>query len=216
MAAISSIYIPHIKKDSNAEFIAYIFERNLIAQVSRVAIEYNKKTKKYSAYVGIEYWHDTETAYNFIKRLNNPNKETTLIYRDDDWWTVKINNFPHKVLIGSRRRILTLFKLEDIVYKKDIKIDYERTKLLRSILSQIQDKDEIKIDYERTNRLKSILFQFQDINQEQDRAEFDQEWKAEEEDFHMNYEKELEYYELRQDEEDYEDYWCESEFLRQF
>lgn len=109
MSAISSVYIPHIKKDNDAEFIAYIFERNLIAQVSRVAIEYNKKTKKYSAFVGIHAWCDTEIAYNFLHRLKNPKKEARIVYRDDEWWLVEVNKFPHK-LSANKKRALTIFR----------------------------------------------------------------------------------------------------------
>lgn len=59
MSPISSIYIPHIEKNITAEFIAFIFDKNEIAEVSRVAIEYNKKNKNYSAYVCIFAWYDT-------------------------------------------------------------------------------------------------------------------------------------------------------------
>jgi hypothetical protein len=130
MSAITSLYIPNIQKEITAEFIAFVFERNLIAQVSRVAIEYNKKNKKYYAFVEIRAWYDTETAYNFITRLKNPYKETRFIYRDDEWWIVEINKFPHKLTSSKHpkgtcvSRALTIFD----------RIDVDRTILLKNIL----------------------------------------------------------------------------------
>ena len=68
MNAVTSIYIPCIETEFNAEFIADVFDRNGIAQISRVFIEPNKNdSNKYNrAYVGIKLWHDNETAFNFI------------------------------------------------------------------------------------------------------------------------------------------------------
>ena len=156
MSAISSVYIPHIKKDNDAEFIAYIFERNLIAQVSRVAIEYNKKTKKYSAFVGIHSWCDTEIAYNFLHRLKNPKKEARIVYRDDEWWVVEVNKFPHKLISKAsglnKKRTLTIFRpLTD--YSR---IDYP----LPSPPDFLPDFDDQDLD--------------QDLDQDQDAIDFEQ------------------------------------------
>lgn len=111
MSPITSVYLPIVQKEMNAEFIAHIFEKNDIAKVSRIAVEFNRKTKKHSAYVGIEFWHDTECAYNFIRRLNNPNKEARIVYRGDDWLVAKINKSPQKLLSSSsnKKRVLTIF-----------------------------------------------------------------------------------------------------------
>lgn len=107
MSPITSVYIPNIQKDVDAEFIAHIFEKNDIAKVSRIAIEH-KKNKQF-AYVAIEFWHDTEVAYNFINRLNNPNKEARIVYRGDDWWVAQINKSPQK-LLSAKKRAVTVFQ----------------------------------------------------------------------------------------------------------
>jgi len=109
MSVITSIYLPSIQKNTNAEFIAHIFERNEIAQVSRVAIEFNKKTKKSCAYIAIDSWYDTENAYNFIHRLKNVNKEARIVYKDDDWWVAEINYLPHKLYSSNKKRVITIF-----------------------------------------------------------------------------------------------------------
>lgn len=110
MTAITSIYIPHVNKIFDSQYIADIFAKNGIAQINRVAIEpYKSKGYDYNrVYVGIQFWHDTETAYNFIQRIKNPTKEAKIIYGDDNWWTVEVNNFPHKLEKGKKRE-LTIF-----------------------------------------------------------------------------------------------------------
>lgn len=92
MTPIKSICIPRIEKTFDAKLIADIFDRNGIAQVSRVYIEhYNNINNR--AYIEIKYWKDTEVAYHFIERLRNPNREARLVYNDDNWWPVIISNF---------------------------------------------------------------------------------------------------------------------------
>jgi hypothetical protein len=127
MSPITSIYLPKIQKDVNAEFIAHIFEKNDIAKVSRISIEFNKKNKR-CAYVAIGFWHDTETAYNFINRLNNPNKEARIVYHEDDWWVAEINKFPHKLIGGSsnKKTVITVFH--------DVFINYKKTNALKALL----------------------------------------------------------------------------------
>lgn len=117
MSPISSIYIPHVEKKYTAEFIAEVFLKNGIAKVSRVAIEtyknnINTDLDKYKqAYVEIESWCETETAYNFIQRLKTPFLEARLVYEDDFWWSVEINNFPEKLSSNYYNdNILTIFK----------------------------------------------------------------------------------------------------------
>jgi hypothetical protein len=157
MSAISSLYISNIEKDMNADFIAFIFEKTQIAQVSRVAIEYNKKNKKYSAFVGIQYWNDTESAYNFITRLKNPHKEARMVYSDDQWWVVEINKFPHKLLSSNAKRQLTVYPtfdinirltnlLKTILFGEPIEPDFYPT--FDEDLDQYQDEDQYQDQYQ--------------------------------------------------------------------
>lgn len=115
MADIKSIYIPHIDinifhKIPNileyniGDYIVDKFSKNNIANIDKIIFEPYKlshiksnKQKFCSAYLRIQNWHDTENAYNFIKRLQNENKETRFVHNMDDWWTVRINKYHHKL-----------------------------------------------------------------------------------------------------------------------
>ena len=155
MNPITSIYIPCIDNRFNAEFIANVFNLNGIAKVSKVYIEpykyiINNDLNGYNrAYISIKSWHETEAAYNFIGRLRNPNKETRLVYSDDNWWPVKINNNINK--LASNKRVLTVFEEKQANFCDDdlntttdeldefVQIDAEKTKLLRNIISKFKD-----------------------------------------------------------------------------
>lgn len=111
---IQNIYIPRIESIFNAEFIADTFHKNGIAKVSKIYIEpyieHNKYTitEKYNrAYINIKYWYNTKSATNFIDRLMNPNREVRLIYDDENWWPIHINNYPEK--ITYKNNVLTIF-----------------------------------------------------------------------------------------------------------
>jgi len=131
MNPITSIYIPHIEASFNAEFIASIFERNGIAQVSRIYIEpcktimknednknknrhnYNSNNINYNnVYIEIHSWYDTENAYNVIESIRDPYKEARIVYGHNNWWTAHINNYPEKLY--NKTRILTIFKDSNI------------------------------------------------------------------------------------------------------
>lgn len=155
MSAISSLYIPCVEKNINAEFIANVFEKNGIAMVSRIAIESIKNTgaKFNRVYIGINYWFDTEAAYNFIWRLKNPAFEARIIYEDDNWWPVSINKFPHKLFSEyGKGRLLTIFN-------QNVDMDFFETE---------EAYEEIKIDIEKTNQLKAIIAGFNKKNDEDD------------------------------------------------
>jgi hypothetical protein len=119
MAIIKSIYIPHIYinmfhkipnileyniGDYIGDYIVDKFRKNNIANIDKIIFEPYKlshiksnKQKFCSAYLRIQNWHDTENAYNFIKRLQNENKETRFVHNMDNWWTVRINKYHHKL-----------------------------------------------------------------------------------------------------------------------
>ena len=112
MNAVTSLYIPHVEKQYNAEFIAGIFSKNGLAQVSRVFIEpyktnINNHLNYNRAYVQIDSWHETEAAYSFIQRLRNPSTEARLVYSEDNWWAVDINRCPSKLIANNS--VLTIF-----------------------------------------------------------------------------------------------------------
>lgn len=93
--SIKSLFIKHIASKYTAEYIANLLWRQNIAQVSAITLipyHLRNKTKKQSAYIEIATWSDSEIAYNFIRRLSDPSKETRLIYKDDNWWKVQVNS----------------------------------------------------------------------------------------------------------------------------
>lgn len=128
MIPITSIYIPFVNKDITAEFIANVIEKNGLAKVKCIAIEPYKSSyvsivknglNQYNrVYVGIKAWEDTEAAYNFIYRLRNPNRETRLVFRDDEWWQVEINDEPEKLLADKDTRRVVIFRDSNEIYSK--------------------------------------------------------------------------------------------------
>ena len=75
------------------EYIANVFWRQHIAKVSSITlIPYLKNGCVYNiAYITIENWCESENAYNFMRRLNDPSKEARIVYQDDNWWPIEIN-----------------------------------------------------------------------------------------------------------------------------
>lgn len=155
MTPITSIYIPCIEKYFDAEFIADVFDKNDIAKVSKIYLEPNKSSFNiYHAYIEIKSWYDTESAYNFIQRLHNHNREARIIYNDDDWWPVYINK--NKQKFQTVKRVLTIFqnKFTDL-YNDSISIN--------PVVNQ-QFDDIVSIDVEKTNLLRNIIANFKNTN----------------------------------------------------
>lgn len=165
MTAITSIYIPHIEKHFDAQFIAEVFRKNRIAQVSRVLIEpvkniiKNRLSVYNKAYVEIEFWYETEAAYNFIKRLRNPSVEARIVHSADNWWTAYINHKPSK--FEKNMRVLTVFcnsnadcddiddelsctavgYVEQDCFDNFVQVDPEKTKALREIICNFKERE---------------------------------------------------------------------------
>jgi hypothetical protein len=148
MNAIQSLYIPHIDKHISAQYIANAFEKNRIAQVSRVFIEPHKyvKTNYNRAYILIDSWIETEAAYNFVKKLRNPKTEARLVHSDDDWWKVDINKKETKLY---RTDVLTIFKMEN----EDAESTYKEVKIE---LVQEDEADEIEYNEDNANAEESV------------------------------------------------------------
>ena len=184
MMPITSIYIPRIDSEFDANFIANVFDKHGIAQISSIYIEPYKSDVYNRAYIGIKLWHDTESAFNFISQLRNPTREARIVYMDDNWWPVYINKYPAK--LASSKRVLTLFEEKHDDFYNDhisttapppaaqpldmIKVDLEKTNLLRNILNtnlrttaplEHLPLDMIKVDLEKTKLLRNIVANFQ-------------------------------------------------------
>ena len=91
--SIKSITIPAVEVKYTAEYIAHILWSHNIAQSKLITmVPYLRDDMVYNiVYIGIEFWCDSEVAFNFIKKLKDPLKEVRLVHNSDDWWNVEIN-----------------------------------------------------------------------------------------------------------------------------
>jgi hypothetical protein len=106
---ISSLYLPAVEKRFTAYDIAMAFHTDNILIPSVITIEHGLVTN--SVYIGIQQWHDTEAAYNFIMSLSNPAIETLYGNGDGGSWVVEVNVYSHKLVnTGSKKRSVTTFK----------------------------------------------------------------------------------------------------------
>jgi len=171
-----SLYIAKIEKHFNAQYIASVFSKNKLAEVSKVYIQPYKNNKMYNrAYILLDYWYESEAAYSFIKRLCNSTTETRLVYKDDDWWSVSINNDFTK--FTNKRRGLTIFSepsdnilsLADfetvrVVYVTD---DYDIDEYLSEIDSEREKWYEnlpVQVDPVKTLQLRDVISTFPQHN----------------------------------------------------
>lgn len=158
MTPIANIYIPRIESVYNAEFIANVFDKNDIAQVSKVYIEPYKthsgknEVNKYNrVYIAIKSWHETESAYNFINRLRNPTHEARIIYSDDNWWPVYIYHKNYK--LHSNKRILNIFQQKQLD-NLDLAISVEHEKEVEE--GEVEE-GEVIYDLQKTAILRNII-----------------------------------------------------------
>lgn len=99
--------IPCVESQYTQEYIANVFWRQYIAKVSNITlipyIKNSKNSEIYNiAYINIAEWCDSEVAYNFIQRVNNPLKEARIVHKEDNWWVVQINTHNNgNILVGS-------------------------------------------------------------------------------------------------------------------
>jgi hypothetical protein len=182
MNAITSLYIPHVEWYFNAEFIADLFSKNGLAQVSRVYIEpyktnINNRLNYNRVYIQIESWHETEAAYSFIKRLRNPSTEARLVYSDDNWWAVDINKYPSK--LTSNNRVLTVFPKQIKADEVD-EVDESCSNVAVGDVEEDEPEEFVAIDAEKTKMLRDIVAKFKENyerqlmeQEEADAAEFE-------------------------------------------
>lgn len=105
--SIKSLMIPFVESQYTQEYIANVFWSQYIAKVSMITlIPYIKNSTICSiAYISIAEWCDSEAAYNFIQRLNNPDKETRIVHYEDEWWPILLNTHNNgDINVGSYTR----------------------------------------------------------------------------------------------------------------
>ena len=85
-----------------------------------------KSTFYQTAYIHIETWGDSESAYNFMKRLQNKTKITKIVHQVEDWWPVAINTMETKTIMNLYQhsgKYLTTF--DKSYYVKEEPTDFD-------------------------------------------------------------------------------------------
>jgi hypothetical protein len=155
---IKSLCIDCIDSVYTADYIMKQFYNNNIASINRITLLPIRMTSGVSnkAYIDIAYWHDSETAYNFIKGLKTPYVENRFLHNSIDglWWKVTIN---YKLYITQDPRLKqythtnTAFEYQneiDISLDKNIKkslILSNKPKVEQKVLPKVLPKVEQKV-----------------------------------------------------------------------
>lgn len=125
--SIKSLMIANVESQHTAEYIANVFWNQSIAHVSSITlIPYLKETEVLQlAYIDIEYWCDSEVAYNFLQRLKIPEGEARLVHIADEWWALQINTHNNgHLLAGIYTRKFSYSYFEKNTIFDDKKIEY--------------------------------------------------------------------------------------------
>ena len=138
--SINSVIVSGIMMQYNSEYIANIFWKQNIAQVSSITLlPYLRGTKVYQiAYVSIATWCDSEVAYNFIRRLKDETKDTRIVYQSDYWWPIRINTHNSgNIFLGPYTTIFpeTFFKKLEQEEKGFVDYIDEKNDVLDAILA---------------------------------------------------------------------------------
>lgn len=122
---ISSLYLPAVEKHFTAYDIAMFFHTDNILIPSVISIEYGRESN--SVYIGIQQWHDTEAAYNFIMSLSNPAIETLYGNGEGGSWVVEVNVYSHKLVnTGSKNRSVHYLAPSYFAYEEEADDDEQQ------------------------------------------------------------------------------------------
>jgi hypothetical protein len=144
--SIKSITIPAVEVKYTADYIAHILWSNNIAQPNLITmVPYLRDDMVYNiVYIGIEFWCDSEVAFNFIKKLQDPLKEVRLVHNSDDWWNVEINKHnsgTNYLYPYSKKFDKTFFNKKSVKNKKnplyEKVLPYEQEKVLPYELEKV-------------------------------------------------------------------------------
>ena len=141
--SINSLMIPCVESQYTQEYIANVFWRQHIAKVSSITlIPYLKNGEIYNiAYITIYNWCDSEAAYNFIHRVQNPYKEARIVHHDDNWWPIQLNTHNNgDIKVGTYTVDFDSSYFKKVEYDTDSCSDYEF-----SIDEQIDFETELRI-----------------------------------------------------------------------
>ena len=87
------LVISNIQQHVSPEYIATIFAKHQIALVNSIAFSpyFIERTIYFRAYIKIWSWCDSESAYNFIKRIEKKNN-ARIVHHDDEYWVIDIKH----------------------------------------------------------------------------------------------------------------------------
>jgi hypothetical protein len=181
-ATIKSLCIDCIDSVYTAEYIMKQFYSNQIASINRITLLPIRMTSGLSnkAYIDIAYWHDSETAYNFIKGLKTPHVENRFLHDSVNglWWKVTIN---YKLYMTQDPRLKkythtnTAFEYQneiEVSLDKNIKKVSILKKVLPSVLPQVLPQvlpvEPIKPSSPKTNKNGAKLLAYINIKEDQE------------------------------------------------
>lgn len=173
---IKSLCIDCIDSFYTAEYIMKQFYNNHIASINRVTLLPIRMTSGISnkAYIDIAYWHDSETAYNFIKGLKNPHVENRFMHNSVEglWWKVVIN---YKLYITQDPRLKKYTHTNSAFeYQNEIEVALDKNSKKISILSnknkveKVVPKVEQKSSSPKTNKNGAKLLAYINVKEDQD------------------------------------------------
>jgi hypothetical protein len=187
-AIISSIIISGITEGYTSEYIANVLWKQGLAQVNRINmvpyLDHETNTICFTAYADIQEWADTETAFNFIKRLDKT-FVARIVHNDDDSWHVRITtryNANHNVhLYAYATNFNTQYfyspfeKGEENTLREKME-DKEEYELEDEDEDYCQEMEDILYDIEEHERLTEEEYEvlFQQFEQEEELIQYQQ------------------------------------------
>ena len=115
--------------EDQPRYVANTFLKQNLAKISDVTLipYWRNGVVVYVGFITILEWFDTENSYNFIQKLNNPSKETRMVYDDDDWWVIQLNTGDECNFAVENYTVYfsypTDFELEDIEDIEDVEVE---------------------------------------------------------------------------------------------
>ena len=118
MPSIDSLIITLVEDKHSAQYIADVFARKEIANVSHIllvpysVILKDAKARGSMAIVYIREWCDTEVAWNFIRDLNDPTNTVVKTLHDNTYatsWSVSRNPSARLIDNPVYRKFITIF-----------------------------------------------------------------------------------------------------------
>jgi hypothetical protein len=173
-ATIKSLCIDCIDSVYTAEYIMKQFYSNQIASINRITLLPIRMTSGLSnkAYIDIAYWHDSETAYNFIKGLKTAHVENRFMHDSVNglWWKVTIN---YKLYMTQDPRLKNYTHTNSAFeYQNEIEVSLDKNikkvSILKKVLPKVLPIEPIKPSSPKTNKNGAKLLAYINIKEDQE------------------------------------------------